>query len=457
MSIYINRILNMRHIKAIGFDMDYTLVRYNPKAFEQLTYNEIQRKMVDQKKYPKSVMELKFNFNKAIRGLVIDRKNGNLLKLNLHGKIKQAYHGSRELDYKEMNVLYRGLIIDLNDANYSCIDTTFSISYAVIYSQIVELKDKAKNPEKFPSYEKIEEDVLDALDISHRDGSLKSVIKENVKKYIVKDPDTVKTLLRFKQYGKKLWVITNSDFQYTQLLLDYTINPYLPKGMNWTDLFEITVTSAQKPKFFTERSPFLAVDLATGTLTESQGPFDKGIFQGGCANAIQEDTKLSGDEILYLGDHIYGDILKLKKACNWRTALIVDELRDEVAALKKSEKLMQNIEKLMKEKTDIESQIDKFYIKELDSGKKVDKTKLQKHFDKIEKIDKGLVTNLKSYQKNFNAKWGEVMRAGQDASYFASQVDKYACIYMSKVSDLVEYSPRSYFRPKKRLLAHELD
>ena len=29
MGVYINRILNMKKIKAIGFDMDHTIVRYN--------------------------------------------------------------------------------------------------------------------------------------------------------------------------------------------------------------------------------------------------------------------------------------------------------------------------------------------------------------------------------------------------------------------------------------------
>ncbi len=40
MSVYVNRILNLKHIKVIGFDMDYTLVGYNTERLEELTHRE---------------------------------------------------------------------------------------------------------------------------------------------------------------------------------------------------------------------------------------------------------------------------------------------------------------------------------------------------------------------------------------------------------------------------------
>ena len=32
-----------------------------------------------------------------------------------------------------------------------------------------------------------------------------------------------------------------------------------------------------------------------------------------------------------MGDHIYGDVLRLKKDLAWRTALVVEELEEEIA------------------------------------------------------------------------------------------------------------------------------
>ena len=39
--VFVNRTLNLRHLKAIGFDMDHTLIRYNSQAFEELTFEFI--------------------------------------------------------------------------------------------------------------------------------------------------------------------------------------------------------------------------------------------------------------------------------------------------------------------------------------------------------------------------------------------------------------------------------
>jgi predicted HAD superfamily phosphohydrolase YqeG len=44
----------------------------------------------------------------------------------------------------------------------------------------------------------------------------------------------------------------------------------------------------------------------------------------------------SGTEVLYVGDHIYGDILTSKKEAGWRTMIILPELENELRILKAS-------------------------------------------------------------------------------------------------------------------------
>ena len=41
MAVFVNRVLNLKKIKAIGFDMDYTLVEYQTENFEELVFNEV--------------------------------------------------------------------------------------------------------------------------------------------------------------------------------------------------------------------------------------------------------------------------------------------------------------------------------------------------------------------------------------------------------------------------------
>lgn len=455
MGIFVNRTLNMKQIAAIGFDMDYTLVRYDSEAFEEMTYKEIIKKLIELKNYPTVLNDLKFQFNLAIRGLVIDKPLGNILKLSTYSKVKHAYHGMKEMDFKAQQKTYQGLTIDLNDSDrFAIVDTTFSVAYCVLYMQVVDLKDTY--PElNLPDYKTLETHLLEALDISHRDGSLKSQVKKNVKKYIVQDPDSVLALERFKKHGKKLWVVTNSDYEYSKLLLDYAINPFLKDHKHWSELFNLVITLSSKPKFFTDKLPLLQVDPETGLMRNHNGPINDGIYQGGCAQAIQKHSGLSGEQILYLGDHIYGDVLSIKKTCNWRTALVIEELLQEVEALAKSESVNEQINVLMAEKIDLEGKLDALFDREIEKGKKPDKEKLQAHFAKIEKVDKKLGKLIRSHTAYFNPYWGETMRAGVEPSRLAGQIEKYACIYMAKISDFSLTSPRTYFRPKRKSLAHE--
>lgn len=455
MGIYVNRTLNMKQIAAIGFDMDYTLVRYDSEAFEEMTYREIKKKLCQIRNYPEVINDLKFKFNLAIRGLVIDKPLGNVLKLSTYSKVKHAFHGMKEMDFKEQQKIYQGLTIDLNDSErFAIVDTTFSIAYCVLYMQIVELKDM--NPElNIPDYKTIELDLLEALDVSHRDGSLKDQVRKNVKKFIIHDPEAVLALERFKKHGKKLWVITNSDYAYSKLLLDYAINPFLKDHKSWSELFNLVITLANKPKFFTDKISLLQVDPLTGLMKNHHGPIVDGVYQGGNANIVQKHAGLSGEQILYLGDHIYGDVLSIKKTCNWRTALVIEELLHEREALVKTSGISQEINSLMEKKVQYEHKLDELFDKEIEKGKKPEKEKVQTHFQKIEKVDKKIGKLIRSHTQYFNPYWGETMRAGVEPSRLAGQIEKYACIYMAKIADFADYSPRSYFRPKKKILPHE--
>ena len=91
MSIYVNRVLNLKQIKAIGFDMDHTLVEYYADEFERLVHQKTIEKLVQNLNYPKKIKDLVFDSSLVIQGLVIDKKKGNVLKLSRFGKVKKAF------------------------------------------------------------------------------------------------------------------------------------------------------------------------------------------------------------------------------------------------------------------------------------------------------------------------------------------------------------------------------
>ncbi|GJN06145.1 hypothetical protein PR202_ga23845 [Eleusine coracana subsp. coracana] len=89
--IFCTRTLNLRSISVIGYDMDYTLIHYNVKAWEGRAYDY---GMENLKSMGFPVDDLQFDPDLVIRGLIIDKEKGNLVKADRFGYIKRAMHVS---------------------------------------------------------------------------------------------------------------------------------------------------------------------------------------------------------------------------------------------------------------------------------------------------------------------------------------------------------------------------
>ncbi|MBF0544667.1 MAG: HAD-IG family 5'-nucleotidase [Candidatus Riflebacteria bacterium] len=450
--VFVNRTLNMNHIKLIGFDMDYTLVTYNVPEFENLAYKLMLEKLVNEKSFPKEILKFEFNPGFIIRGLVLDSELGNILKVNCFGYVKKVTHGTRFLSLEEGKKIYPVSSIDLTNPRYYIIHTLFSLAEGYLFAQMVDFFDKEHIPVNF---RKVFNDVRETLDHVHQEGKLKGAVTENPEKFLFQIPETIQALEKLKKCGKKLALITNSDYDYSQKVMNYCFRPLL--NYPWQDLFDIIVVASNKPLFFQARNKFLKVDRESGLLSNYYETLKYGnIYQGGNAKLFQKNLGLSSSEILYLGDHLYGDVVTLKESLGWRTGLVVQELESEVASLEKNFENLSLLTQKMREKEELEDEICVIKEKILERtnlpGLDTRKDELRA---KIEKIDLVLQDLLLQMQKGFNPFWGEIMRAGNEESRFATLVEMYACIYMSTVGNMVNYSPLKYFRPPRRLLAHD--
>ncbi|GBF99260.1 hypothetical protein Rsub_11785 [Raphidocelis subcapitata] len=148
--ILCNRSLNMRHVRAIGFDMDYTIAQYKPKAFEELAYRETVAKLVRAFGYPPSLFDLGFDHRFMMRGLIVDKKRGNIIKIDRHKYVKLAYHGFRALRSDERDAVYNRAAVrdEYDEPDYAMVDTLFSLAESHLFSQLVELADK--DPSSLP-------------------------------------------------------------------------------------------------------------------------------------------------------------------------------------------------------------------------------------------------------------------------------------------------------------------
>ena len=130
--------------------------------------------------------------------------------------------------------------------------------------------------------------------------------------------------------GRRLILLTNSDWHYAAGLCRHLFEGALPGLDNWRDLFALVIVSARKPSFFKKHEPFVTVgpDGEPGETVES--PSWGGVYTGGNREGLMGLLDVPGERVLYVGDHIYGDIVSSKIESTWRTALVVQELEDEI-------------------------------------------------------------------------------------------------------------------------------
>src|SRR5262249_71046 len=131
-------------------------------------------------------------------------------------------------------------------------------------------------------------------------------------------------------------------------------DPFLPGGMTFRDLFDVLIVSARKPDFFFQKAPLFEVASDDGLLRPVLALREGGAFLGGHAGLVEAHLGLSGDEIRYVGDRLYGDVKASKSVLRWRTALIVRELEGEIAVEEEALASDERLSGLMRDKERIE-------------------------------------------------------------------------------------------------------
>jgi hypothetical protein len=75
---------------------------------------------------------------------------------------------------------------------------------------------------------------------------------------------------------------------------------------------------------------------------------------------------------------------------------------------------------------------------------------------KLRQIDAELTALERRIDLRFHPYWGSLLKEGAEQSSFGKQVDEYACLYTSRVSNFLAYSPQQTFRSPRDVMAHEI-
>eukprot|EP00744_Colponema_vietnamica_P003600 GILI01005491.1.p2 GENE.GILI01005491.1~~GILI01005491.1.p2 ORF type:complete len:552 (+),score=206.83 GILI01005491.1:56-1657(+) len=444
--IYVNRDLRMDKIKYFGFDMDYTLADYKSPATEALAHRLAARNLVAQG-YPEAVNQFSYDPSFPQRGLILDKKLGNLIKIDQFGFILACAHGRKRLDKGVVKELYPSRIVREDEIGkgqrFFSLDTLFAMPEACLYADVVELLEKDVPADEM-SFAAVFQDVRDSFDRVHADGSMKEIISQDIATYIHKDARLGQLLHQLRVNGCLSFLLTNSDYKYTNAVMSYLLDDLDPATYpSWRHYFDVVIVNAMKPLFFRAGTQLREVDLNTGMLKLSkveQGLSRGKVYSGGSMEKFERLMGgLKGGEVLYVGDHIYGDILIPKKSHSWRTLLIIRELEQETqvasAMLSKYNHLL-NLEFIRAET---------YRDMDFNVSTPPDIRELHDHIQEVvEELDMA-----------YNVTFGSMFRSGSKQTFFSMQVQRYADLYASRAINLVNYPPFYFFVALNQPMPHE--
>jgi len=464
--VFVNRNLRLKKIQAVGFDMDYTLAIYRP-AFELLAWKLSLARLVEEFDFPEEVLTFEYAPHFAQRGLIIDMVQGNIIKMDRHRHVWRAWHGLQPVDIETRNSLYRQRRIQLSKPVFFLVDTLFSLPETHMYALTVDMLDR-RGEGNSESYEHAYHCIRSAVDGIHRDGTLKRVVVRDLPAYVERDVDMAYALEHFIYSGKKLFLATNSDWAYTDAVMSYLLDSVIDSFPKWHDYFEHIVVEARKPAFFTQRKPLAPEERAAAELRHK-------VFRGGNLRAFEGLLNCFGDKILYIGDHIFGDILRSKKSSTWRTAMIIPEMETELQGAEAVEEELKKSDDLFDRRRhlEIEANYHQRLLMSLLNLEELAQRNGQEGSNPIlkvveasernisdirralEHVEAELEANEECIQEKFNPHWGMLFRERTAHTVFAEQVEDWACLYTSRVSNFLSYSPLHYFRSARDLLPHE--
>ncbi|KAJ8389818.1 hypothetical protein AAFF_G00112870 [Aldrovandia affinis] len=361
--VFVNRSLAMEKIKCFGFDMDYTLAVYKSPEYESLGFHLTVERLVSIG-YPQELLNFVYDPAFPTRGMMFDTLHGNLLKVDAYGNILVCVHGFDFLRGPEIRELYPNKFIQRDDTErFHILNTLFNLPETYLFACLVDFFSNCdryascvtgfKDGDLFMSFKSMFQDVRDAVDWVHFKGTLKVKTVENLEKYVVKDGKLPLLLSRMNEVGK-VFLATNSDYKYTDKIMTYLFDfPHGPKlGMPhqpWQSYFDLILVDTRKPMFFAEGTVLRQVDTTTGRLKIGTytGPLQHGIvYSGGSSDIVCDLLGAKGKDILYIGDHIFGDILKSKKRQGWRTFLVIPELAQELHVWTDKSSLFEELQSL---------------------------------------------------------------------------------------------------------------
>ncbi|CAG9856994.1 unnamed protein product [Phyllotreta striolata] len=314
---------------CIGFDLDNTLARYKLANLARLQYDLLAGYLVDRKNYPREIRGAPVDTDFLLKGLAIDTKHGNVVKIARDGRIVRAAHGTKWLTEKELLEFYpqkRAEFVEKFVRNpvefvrvYTermkfCLDY-FDSANSLIYARLIDATEHKITFNRM--WEDLTEALYNTFSPNYDDkGNIYNVLKANPEEYYVRCDETVRDwLTSLKSSGITLFLVTGAYKEAALDTLEYVL------GRNWRSFFDLTVLEAGKPGFF----------VGPADDCSNCEALSDGVYTMKCWRNVEVFLRGAVDrpKCLYVGDNLIEDVYAPVVSSSADTLHVCEELEAE--------------------------------------------------------------------------------------------------------------------------------
>ncbi|KAF0289191.1 5'-nucleotidase domain-containing protein 1 [Amphibalanus amphitrite] len=335
--------------QCVGFDLDNTLCQYRVRPLMEMAYSQcLVPHLIERFEFPGDVfLDMDDGSELCARGIVLDAPRGNLLKLRHDGAVLRATHGSRPLTREEVIDAYgthsapsaaRDLALSVTDPPCGRLRTFrdfFDAPAVLAAASLVDAVDAGRLPgadyatvcaaaqsglRHMYDREKFAQD---------QDGFFSRLRADTTAIAHPCSPAVLELLRQLRRDGKLLFLVTSSHVDYARHMAELAL------GADWFQFFDVVVTYACKPRFFTGRAPFLSVDSydREGAVVPAEALRPGRVYsQGSWADLysfLQRETATEHPMCVYIGDNLAYDVHPTRVYTRSHALAVCEELEAE--------------------------------------------------------------------------------------------------------------------------------
>ena len=205
------------------------------------------------------------------------------------------------------------------------------------------------------------------------------------------------------------------------------------------------------------------------------------IYEGGNLHDLERALGATGDEVLYVGDHIYGDILRSQEGERLahrddhpgargrgrsptsraaRTSRAPSTSRTGASGSRTSSASTRRASRTSRASIDARARskpngVRRWPRLEAERGAHQARDRAGAR-PAPQRRRRARRRSSGAIDQRFHPYWGSLLKEENEQSSFGAQVEEYACLYTSRVSNFLSYSPQQYFRSPRDVMAHEI-